>query len=181
MSIFVLTNPPLYQMISKKILIQTVVVCCLALPTQAQYPGEEYLGKASFYHKKFNNRKTSCGERFHNDNLMAAHRTLPFGSLVEVTNLANNKSVLVRINDRGPFSHDRLIDVSQTAARALDMIAAGTADVKVRVLMVPTPEGSVMLPSFGEAPKMDFPQHQAIRIDSTQKGRYRIMPELPKN
>ena len=180
-------------MISRTIMLLIVVVCCFALPTQAQYPGEEFAGKASFYHKKFNNRKTSCGELFHNDSLTAAHRTLPFGSVIEVTNAANNKSVIVRINDRGPFAHNRLIDLSQSAAQELDMMSAGTAEVIIKVLLIPTPYGPITLLPIGTVPNIvaqtptpvatavqvafvpmsEFPQHQPIKIDST-KGRLRV-------
>jgi len=88
-------------------------------------------GKASFYAKKFEGRNTASGEKFSNKNFTAAHRTLPFGTLVKVTNLSNSKTVVVRINDRGPFIKGRIIDLARIAADSLDFIQAGWAMVKV--------------------------------------------------
>src|SRR5688572_19814052 len=81
------------------------------------------VGVASFYANKYHGRKTSSGERYNMHALTAAHRTLPFGSNVKVTNLENNRSVVVRINDRGPFVRGRIIDVSLEAARRLQMVS----------------------------------------------------------
>lgn len=91
-------------------------------------------GSASYYAAKFDGRRTASGEAFDNDDLTAAHRTLPFGSKVRVTNSANGKSVVVRINDRGPFSRGRLIDVSQAAAQRLGLIARGHGKVELALL-----------------------------------------------
>jgi rare lipoprotein A len=88
-------------------------------------------GKASWY--KMGSR-TASGERMDPNALAAAHRTLPFGTRVRVENLANGRSVIVRINDRGPFSGGRIIDVTQGAAQQLGMIRAGVVRVKVTVL-----------------------------------------------
>lgn len=93
-----------------------------------------FTGKASYYADKFHGRYTASGEVFDMNKLTAAHRTLMFGTSVKVTNLWNNKSVIVRINDRGPFKGDRVIDLSKAAARQIDMLAAGVVDVKVEVL-----------------------------------------------
>jgi rare lipoprotein A len=77
---------------------------------------------------------TASGERFDKHALTAAHRTLPFGTRVRVTNTRNGKSVIVRINDRGPYGHGRIIDLSEEAARRLGMIDAGVAPVTLEVL-----------------------------------------------
>jgi rare lipoprotein A len=82
-------------------------------------------GTASWYGERFHGRKTANGERFNMYKLTAAHRTLPFGTLVRVTSLSSQKSVVVRINDRGPFAYDCIIDLSYAAARKLDLIAKG--------------------------------------------------------
>lgn len=95
---------------------------------------QTFYGKASYYHDKFNGRKTANGEQFNNNALTAAHNTLPFNTLVRVTNLKNNLSVDVRINDRGPFAKNRIIDLTRAAANRLDMIQSGVADVKIEVL-----------------------------------------------
>lgn len=91
-------------------------------------------GVASFYASKFNGRRTANGEVFSNSAMTAAHKTLPFGTLVEVTNTRNGRSVVVRVNDRGPYSHARVIDLSKAAATQLGMNGAGTAHVKLAVL-----------------------------------------------
>jgi rare lipoprotein A len=91
-------------------------------------------GMASYYGAKFQGRKTACGEIFDMNEYTAAHPKLPFHTLVKVTNLSNNKSVVVRINDRGPFTKKRIIDLSKAAASKIDLIRAGTTKVKIEVL-----------------------------------------------
>ena len=88
-------------------------------------------GMASYYAAKYHGRPTASGERFDNGKLTAAHRTLPFGTRVRVTNLANGRSVTVRVNDRGPFGQGRIIDLSRTAAERIDMVRAGVVRVRV--------------------------------------------------
>src|SRR3982751_587779 len=89
------------------------------------------VGTASWYGKQFHGRETASGERYDMYQLTAAHRTLPLGTWVKVTNLRNGRWVLVRINDRGPVPTDRIIDLSYTAAQMLDMKAYGLARVRV--------------------------------------------------
>jgi len=91
-------------------------------------------GNASFYAAKFNGRKTSSGETFNNNAFTAAHRELAFNTMLRVTNLGNNKSVIVRVNDRGPFKKQRILDLSRAAAEELDIIRHGTAYVKIEVI-----------------------------------------------
>ena len=91
-------------------------------------------GLASYYGNELAGNRTASGERFNPGELTAAHRTLPFGSMVRVTNTSNGDSVVVRINDRGPFSHGRVIDVSHAAAREIGMHRSGTARVKLALL-----------------------------------------------
>lgn len=131
-------------MFLQKLISLAVVVCCFALSTRAQFPGEEFLGKASYYHQKFNFRKTASGAIFRNDGLTAAHRTLPFGSLVEVINPANNKSVIVTINDRGPYARNRLIDISRAAAEVLGIVQKGVSEVKMKILLITAPDGTTL-------------------------------------
>ncbi|MCP2085956.1 UNVERIFIED_ORG: rare lipoprotein A [Paraburkholderia sediminicola] len=92
------------------------------------------IGRASWYGRGFHGRRTANGERFDMHALTAAHRTLPLGSYVRVTNPATSRSVVVRINDRGPYAHGRIIDLSMAAAAALDMRHAGTARVQIEGL-----------------------------------------------
>ncbi|RMH76875.1 MAG: septal ring lytic transglycosylase RlpA family protein [Calditrichaeota bacterium] len=94
---------------------------------------EEY-GKASYYGGKFHGRRTASGEIYDQNQLTAAHPTLPFGTVCRVTNLANGRQVIVRINDRGPFIKGRILDLSYRAAQMLDAIGAGVIEVRVEVL-----------------------------------------------
>ncbi|WP_249171893.1 septal ring lytic transglycosylase RlpA family protein [Erythrobacter sp. JK5] len=91
-------------------------------------------GVASFYGRKFHGRRTANGERFDMSALTAAHRTLPFGTLVRVTNPRNGREVTVRINDRGPFVRGRSIDLSRAAAEQLGMISRGHASVELDIV-----------------------------------------------
>ena len=91
-------------------------------------------GLASWYGAKHQGKRTASGEIFDQNKFTAAHRTLPWGSIVKVTNLDNGKSVEVRINDRGPFKKGRVIDVSRAAARALGMVQSGVSPVQMELL-----------------------------------------------
>jgi rare lipoprotein A len=91
----------------------------------------EETGMASYYGGKYIGRPTASGEIFVADKLTAAHKTLPFGTMVKVTNLSNNKSVIVRINDRGPFVKGRIIDLSELAAKKIDMMQQGIVKVTI--------------------------------------------------
>ncbi len=113
-------------------LLAALVLLCS--PSYAAGKATVLKGKASYYADKFNGRPTASGETFSNKKLTAAHKTLPFGTEVKVTNATNGKSVKVKINDRGPFVEGRIIDLSKKAAKKLDMIKAGVVDVTVEVL-----------------------------------------------
>lgn len=103
-------------------------ICVLSLTAQIQ------TGKASFYADKFEGVYTASGEKYKHNKLTAAHKTLPFGTKVRVTNIENNQSVEVVINDRGPYVEDRIIDLSKAAAEQLGFINKGLADVKLEVI-----------------------------------------------
>src|SRR5262245_57838048 len=106
--------------------------CATVHPTPGR-PAPD-VGIASYYAEALNGRRTASGERYDIHALTAAHPTLPFGSRVRVTNLDNGRSVVVRINDRGPYVKGRLIDLSYAAARELQFISRGTARVRLEVL-----------------------------------------------
>lgn len=110
----------------------TILTCCTRIELPAS--GKIQTGTASWYGKPFHGKTTSNREIFNMYELTAAHLTLPFNTMVMVTNLDNGKSVIVRINDRGPFVKDRVIDLSYAAAKLLDMIHSGVAPVKLEVL-----------------------------------------------
>lgn len=117
-------------------LVAALVVGCGASQQQRVEPREERgdpwrEGNASWYGAKFNGRKTASGERFSSQRLTAAHRSLRFGTCVLVENLDNGKRVKVRINDRGPFTRGRIIDLSEAAARRLDFVSEGVARVRL--------------------------------------------------
>ncbi len=96
-------------------------------------------GIASYYADEFNGRKTANGETYDMHSLTAAHRTLPFNTTVKVLNLLNRRTTIVRINDRGPFKDERLIDVSLEAAQQLGLIGEGTAPVSLEILQLGPP------------------------------------------
>jgi rare lipoprotein A len=103
-------------------------------PPAAKAPAYVEVGLASWYGPGFQHHPTAAGDRFEANGLTAAHRTLPLNSLVRVTNLENGRAVVVRINDRGPFAHDRVIDLSAAAARALGMKKDGLAQVRIELV-----------------------------------------------
>ena len=109
------------------------------LPAPARI-GSSETGIASWYGVPYHGRRSASGEIYDMEKLTAAHRALPFQTWVEVTNLSNGKQVNVRITDRGPFVHGRIIDVSMAAARQLDMVRSGTARVKLKVIAAPVNE-----------------------------------------
>ncbi|MBJ7554919.1 septal ring lytic transglycosylase RlpA family protein [Marinomonas spartinae] len=108
--------------------------CASAPMTHSESRGFVEYGKASYYADKYQGRKTANGERFNQHALTAAHKRLAFGSRVKVINLANGKSVVVRINDRGPYTSDRIIDLSKAAFKRIANIHKGVINVKIIVL-----------------------------------------------
>ena len=112
-----------------------------AVERQPAVPGQ-YVeeGVASWYGDPFNGRRTSNGEIYDMHQFTAAHRTLPFGAIVRVTNLRNGKQTEVRITDRGPFVANRVIDLSLSAAQAIEMVGSGTAPVRLEILGGPNPQ-----------------------------------------
>jgi rare lipoprotein A len=115
------------------ILISYKVVVAGNMP---QETNKEQIGIASYYSSRHDNRRTSSGDKFQSSNLTAAHRTLRFGTLIKVTNLRNNKSVLVTVNDRGPQMKSRVLDLSLAAAKEIDMVCSGTARVKIEIIEI---------------------------------------------
>lgn len=101
------------------------------------FVGKSYDGRASFYGAYQHGNKTASGERFNMNALTAAHRTLPLGCTIRVTNKDNGKSVVLKVNDRGPFHSNRILDVSKGAAKQLDFVKKGVADISIEVLKLP--------------------------------------------
>lgn len=129
-------------------------------------------GVASWYGPNFHGKLTANGEKYDMDGLTAAHRTLPFNTVLRVKNLDNGESVRVRINDRGPYAKDRIIDLSRKAARQIDMIGSGTANVELillegnledsRITDLKIPTYTVQLASFKDEDQA-FSHSQKIR------------------
>jgi rare lipoprotein A len=135
-----------HQIILMKKVVLSIVFATLALVATAQ----TQTGKASFYADKFEGRPTASGEKYKHNKLTAAHKSLPFGTKVKVTNMANNQTVEVIINDRGPYVDGRIIDVSKSAAEKLGFINQGLADVQVDVLDAGTGKASDPVQVIGQ-------------------------------
>lgn len=114
-----------------------VAICLSSCASSAPAFGERGYteeGKASYYARKFQGRDMANGEPYRRGRMTAAHRTLPLGTKVKVTNVRTNKSVKVKITDRGPFISGRIVDLSEKAARRLDFIKAGVVPVELKVI-----------------------------------------------
>lgn len=122
----------------RHLFVASAVLCLLAgCASQNQIidpRGYDQKGSASYYGSRHHGNRTASGERFNQNALTAAHRQLPFGTRVLVTNLDNDRKVVVRINDRGPHTRGRLIDLSHEAAKQIGMLGSGTAPVRVQSL-----------------------------------------------
>ena len=132
-----------------------VLVLVPAGPAQSQQPpasgspaaasglkgtvGETQTGLAAYYSGRLNGLRTASGERYNQEAMTTAHQTLPFGTRVKVTNTKNNKSVVVRVNDRGPTQQGRIVDVSRKAAHSLGFVRQGLVDSKLEVVEVAKP------------------------------------------
>ena len=143
----ILANPSLRFNFAQAVLLCLLLVMlgsgCASIPSSrmpaslgpANVPA--VVGIASYYGRQYHGKKTASGEIYNMQALTGAHRTLPFGTSVKVTNLANDRSVVLRINDRGPFVRDRIVDVSFEAARRLGMLANGTARIQLEIWTPP--------------------------------------------
>ena len=152
-------NPPFYDVLGRRYYV---------LPTSDGYRAR---GVASWYGRDFHGLATSSGETYNMNAMTAAHTTLPIPTWVEVTNLANGKHVVVKVNDRGPFVDNRLIDLSYAAALQLDMVRNGTARVEVRALgAAPAAD-----PEPGDAAGHDRAGRVArARLEPRRSGRDRV-------
>lgn len=124
----------MFKSVIAVVLLVVLSGCANHLPAEK---GAVQQGLASYYHDKYHGRTTASGERFEQTALSAAHRNLPFGSKVKVTNINNGRSVVVRINDRGPFVSGRIIDLSRRAFKDISNLSAGVIAVEVEVLSEP--------------------------------------------
>jgi rare lipoprotein A len=157
-------------------------------PPRAQGPGAEYVeqGVASWYGEPFNGHRTANGEIYDMYQFTAAHRTLPFGAVLRVTNLSNGKQTEIRINDRGPFVGNRIIDLSLSAARAIEMVGPGTAQVRIEMISGPNPSigffgvqvGAFLVQENANNLKQrlaaNFPAVSVVPYDSPNGAFYRV-------
>jgi len=155
-----------------KVFFNSFVVLCLSMGICfSQDLGDERYGIASFYSGKFYGRKTANSEKLTKSKLTAAHKTYPFNTLVEVTNLANKKSIIVRINDRGPYKRGRIIDLTDAGAKKLKLNKIGLARVKVKIIGF---EGEQMLIPYQQLslntnPKFSRKYYQKSRLKYKKK------------
>lgn len=157
-----------------KVFYSSVLVFCISISIcLSQDLGDERYGIASFYSGKFYGRKTANNEKLNKTKLTAAHKTYPFNTLVEVTNLTNRKSIIVRINDRGPYKRGRIIDLTDAGAKKLKLNKIGLAKVKVKIVGF---EGEQMLIpyqhlSLATNPKFSRKYYQKTRLKYKKKYR----------
>ena len=157
-----------------KVFFNSFVVLCLSMGICfSQDLGDERYGIASFYSGKFYGRKTANSEKLTKSKLTAAHKTYPFNTLVEVTNLANKKSIIVRINDRGPYKRGRIIDLTDAGAKKLKLNKIGLVRVKVKIVGF---EGEQMLIPYQQLslntnPKFSRKYYQKTRLKYKKKYR----------
>lgn len=150
--------------LAKPLLLLTLLLLVF-VKVQAQV-GEKFYGRASYYADKFHGRTTSSGEIYDRAEYTAAHRDLPFNTIVEIINTTNNRTAVVKINDRGPFAYNRMIDLSFVAAKDLELLGPGEAEVQMRILSMDKPEYSI--PTFYAGAKgefnREFNQYESVSI-----------------
>lgn len=131
---FAPVKTPKFKMMKRFILVIIMMISTLGIYSFTEDANDAKTSFASYYHDKFNGKKTASGEVFDNSKLTAANRTLPFGTLLKVTNLKNGKSVVVRINDRGPFTANRALDMSKAAFKAIGDVSHGKIPVEYEIV-----------------------------------------------
>jgi rare lipoprotein A len=125
---------PIHRGVKTLLIVLLITASSSLFAETAATPGTELQGLASWYGGKFHGRLTSSGEIFDTNDMTAAHKTLPFGTIVKVTNEDNGKTAIVKITDRGPFVEGRIIDLSRAAAMQLDMVGTGVARVSLQIV-----------------------------------------------
>ncbi|MES2516472.1 MAG: septal ring lytic transglycosylase RlpA family protein [Bacteroidota bacterium] len=161
----------------KQLLGILIVLAVVTTTSIAQKLGDESYGISSYYADYFYNRPTSTGEMLQRNQYTAAHMTLPFGTMVEVTNLANKRIVIVRINDRGPFKPGRIIDLTQNPARWLKIGQVGLTKVRLKIVGF---DGDIMLEPFDSLSLTSNPRFEQKFYQKT-KLRYKRYYRLKKN
>ena len=129
-----LSKPIKFKLMKRVLLVIIMMISTLGIYSFTNTTNDAKTSFASYYHDKFNGRRTASGEIFNNKNLTAANKTLPFGTKVKVTNLRTKKSVVVRINDRGPFTKGRSLDLSKAAFNSIANHRSGTIPVEYEII-----------------------------------------------
>nr|WP_308535267.1 septal ring lytic transglycosylase RlpA family protein [uncultured Prevotella sp.] len=140
----------------KKIRILLIVLTSFAGFTISSLCNAQTSGKASYYSNNLHGRKMSNGERYNRDDFTCAHRSLPFGTKLKVTNTKNGRSVVVRVTDRGPFVRGRVVDLSYAAAKEIGMISSGVAYIKVERLEKETEVPYAANPNIIHVPEIEY-------------------------
>jgi rare lipoprotein A len=146
----------------------------------AENPRYDEIGYASWYGAEFHNKRTANGEIFDKNRLTGAHKTLPLPSVVRVTNIENNKSVVLRVNDRGPFTSDRLIDVSERAAKLLEFPNKGVTRVRVEILPEESKVAIQQTSRRGQAEAVSLPEKKTQMVEKLSQPQGKdaiIIPE----
>ena len=120
-----------------KSIVFAIILCFLFTLPSSSFENYIQYGNASWYGRNFHGKKTASGECYNKYDFTAAHKNLPFGTLIKVTNLRNGKDVFVRVNDRGPYIGGRIVDISRAAAEAIGVQKRGVARVKLEVVSLP--------------------------------------------
>ncbi|MEA5429024.1 MULTISPECIES: septal ring lytic transglycosylase RlpA family protein [Arcicella] len=162
---------------SKPLLGIIIIFCLFCSVSHAQKLGDESYGISSFYAQYFYQKPTSTGEILQRNQYTAAHMTLPFGTMVEVTNLANKRFVIVRINDRGPFKPGRIIDLTENPAKWLKMTNKGLTKVRLKVVGF---DGDIMLEPY-DSLRLVAPPHFEPKFYQKTKLKYHRYYRLKKN
>lgn len=167
-------------MIIRFVVLAAFVVASITATAQVQ------TGKASYYSDKFEGSPTASGEKYRGSKMTAAHKTLPFGTKIKVTNLANSESVILEVNDRGPFVEGRILDVSKAAAEKLRFFNQGITDVKIEIVNAGDGKGDV-LPVMQEHVSVDDREVYELKISlvdpkgfGIQLGTYQELANLLK-
>lgn len=162
--------------IMKRCKLLFLLFVCLSPAVYGYETGEILTGVASWYAGEFQGRLTANGETFDTMEISAAHKELPFGTIVRVTNLVNGMNVEVRINDRGPYVDGRIIDLSKAAAAQIDMVDMGIAEVTVEILSIPdTPESAYNRAEDADLVRIQIGAYSNIR---TAYERYEMLQGL---
>lgn len=155
------------------IFLLTLFISIAMSAQKKQTDADAQKGKASYYSKRATGARTASGKTIHHDSLTCAHRTYPFGTLLKVKNLANDKEVVVKVTDRGPFVRGRILDLSWRAAKELGMIASGIQTIEVRVYhpneRIPFELGEYELPEMDFSVNTYFEPDAQLRFEQKKK------------